>query len=136
MMFRLEQTKMDEDKEIASWKAELEDYFNRRQRNPNSLPPATVTVVGYVSPAPEGAPAPPGELRNAPPGLSTISLNGLPFRLLVQDVGGLRYYLLYNKTHQLARETRFKWLLGSGVLVITLLASAGGLVVQAGSASC
>jgi signal transduction histidine kinase len=108
-------------------KAELEDYLARRQRNPNSLPPATVTVVGYVSPAQQGAPAPPDELRDTRPGLSTISLDGLPFRLLVRDVGGSRFYLLYNKTHQLAREARFKWLLGSGVLVITLLASGGGL---------
>jgi hypothetical protein len=45
----------------------------------------------------------------------------------VRDVGGFRYCLLYNETHQLARESRFVWLLGTGVLVITLLASAGGL---------
>ena len=108
-------------------KAELEDYFNRLQRNPNSLPAATVTVVGYVSPSLQGSPPPPEELRRAEPGLSSMSLNGLPYRLLVQDVGGSRYYLLYNKTHQLAREMRFRWLLGSGVFVITLLASAGGL---------
>jgi signal transduction histidine kinase len=108
-------------------KAELEDYFNRLQRNPNSLPAATVTVVGFVSPSLQGAPPPPEELRKAEPGLSNMSLNGLPYRLLVQDVGGSRYYLLYNKTHQLARELRFRWLLGSGVFVITLLASAGGL---------
>jgi signal transduction histidine kinase len=108
-------------------KAELEDYLTRRQRNPYSLPQATVTVTGYVSPSPAGAPPPPGELRKLPPGLTSLTLQGVPYRLLVQDVGESRYYLLYNETHQLARESRFKWLLGSGVLVITLLASAGGL---------
>ena len=29
-------------------RAELEDYLARRHRNPLSLPPATVTVLGYV----------------------------------------------------------------------------------------
>jgi signal transduction histidine kinase len=108
-------------------KAELEDYLTRRQRNPYSLPQATVTVVGYVLPSPPGAPPPPGELRTLPPGLASLTLDDVPYRILVQDVGESRYYLLYNETHQVARETRFKWLLGSGVLVITLLASAGGL---------
>jgi signal transduction histidine kinase len=108
-------------------KAELEDYQTRRQRNPDSLPQATVTVAGYVLPSPAGAPPPPEELRSLPPGLTTLTLQGVPYRLLVQDVGESRYYLLYNETHQVAREIRFKWLLGSGVLVITLLASAGGL---------
>jgi signal transduction histidine kinase len=108
-------------------KAELEDYLTRRQRNPYSLPQATVTVTGYVSPSPAGAPPPPGELRALQPGLTSLTLQGVPYRLLIQDAGESRYYLLYNETHQLARESRFKWLLGSGVLVITLLASAGGL---------
>jgi signal transduction histidine kinase len=108
-------------------KAELEDYLTRRQRNPLSLPQATVTVLGYVSPSPAGAAPPPEELRRIPPGLTSLTLQGIPYRLLVQDVGESRYYLLYNETHQAARETRFKWLLGTGVLVITLLASTGGL---------
>ncbi len=108
-------------------KAELEDYLTRRQRNHYSLPQATVTVLGYVSPSPPGAPPPPGKLLKQPPGLTSLTLRGVPYRLLVQDVDESRYYLLYNETHQLTRETRFVWLLGSGVLVIMLLASAGGL---------
>jgi signal transduction histidine kinase len=108
-------------------KAELEDYLTRRERNPYSLPPATVTVSGYVTPPPTGAPLPPEQLRKAPSGLSSVTLEGVSYRLLVHDTGGSRYYLLYNETGQLARERRFKWLLGSGVLVIMLLASAGGL---------
>jgi signal transduction histidine kinase len=108
-------------------KAELEDYLTRRERNPQSLPPATVTVSGYVTPPPTGAQVPPEELRKTPPGLSSVRIEGVSYRLLVQDIGDSRYYLLYNETRQLARERRFKWLLGSGVLVIMLLASAGGL---------
>jgi signal transduction histidine kinase len=112
-------------------KAELEDYLTRRERNPHSLPQATVTVSGYVSPPPAGATPVPRDLRKAPPGLSSLTLRGVPYRLLVQDAGGSRYFMLYNETHQLARERRFEWLLGSGVLVVTLLASAGGLWLAA-----
>jgi len=108
-------------------KAELEDYLTRRQRNPFSLPQATVTVLGYVTPSPAGAPPPPGELRRLAPGVTSLTLQGVPYRLLVQDAGESRYYLLYNETHQMAREAHFVWLLGIGVLVTTLLASAGGL---------
>jgi signal transduction histidine kinase len=108
-------------------KAELEDYIARRLRNPHSLPPATVTVSGYVTPPPTGAPLPPEDLSKAPPGLSSIRLKGISYRLLVQDTGGSRYYLLYNETHQIARERRFRWLLGIGVLMIMLVTSAGGL---------
>ena len=108
-------------------KAEMEDYLARRQRNPHSLPPATVTVSGYVSPAPVGAPPPPDALGDAQPGLSSLLWQGVPYRVLVQDIDGSRYYLLYNETHQAAREARFKWLLGIGVIMVTLLACAGGL---------
>jgi len=108
-------------------KAELEDYLTRRLRNPFSLPQATVTVAGYVTPVPVGAPPPPEELSRLAPGPGSVTLQGVPYRVLIQDVGESRYYLLYNETHQVAREARFVGLLGIGVLVATLLASAGGL---------
>lgn len=108
-------------------KAELEDYRARRLRNPKSLPPATLTVLGYVLPAPDGAGPPPAAIAALGEGLHTVRLEGAPYRLLVQHADGARYYLLYNETQQAARETEFLWLLGSGVLMMTLLASAGGL---------
>jgi signal transduction histidine kinase len=107
--------------------AELKDYVARRERNPHSLPQATVTVQGYVTPARTGTPPPPAKIRRLPPGLTSVKLQGVPYRLLVQDVDGSRYYLLYNETHQMARERYFLLMLGVGVLVTTLLASAGGM---------
>ena len=40
--------------------AEFQDYLMRRSRNPNSLPPATATLLGYVLPPRPGEPVPPG----------------------------------------------------------------------------
>ncbi|CAK0764293.1 histidine kinase [Gammaproteobacteria bacterium] len=108
-------------------RAELEDYLARRHRNPLSLPPATVTVLGYVTPSPEGAPALPEKLREIPPGRHRVTLDRVPYQLLVQDVEDSRYYLLFNETRQASREGSFFWLLGLGVLAMTLLASIGGL---------
>ncbi len=108
-------------------RAEMEDYLARRHRNPRSLPPATVSVLGYLAPASPGAPTPPESLRGAAPGLQSVRLAGVPYRLLVQDAGGTRYYMLYNETHPSARETRFLWLLAVSVIMMTVLASAGGL---------
>lgn len=107
--------------------AEMEDYLARRQRNPRSLPPATVSVLGYVSNPSPDMPALPEALRSARPGLQSVRLRAVPYRLLVQDVDGARYYMLYNENHQLAREKRFVWLLGVSVIMMTLLATGGGL---------
>jgi signal transduction histidine kinase len=95
--------------------------------NPGSLPPATESVLGYVSPLSPGVPAPPETLRSAKPGLQSVRLGTVPYRLLVQDVEGTRYYMLYNENHQLKRESRVMWLLGVSVIMMTLLARAGGL---------
>ncbi len=108
-------------------RAEMEDYLSRRQRNPRSLPPATVSVQGYLASASAGARAPPETLRDAGPGLQSVELAGVPYRLLVEDSAGARYYMLYNETQPAARERHFLWLLGVSVIMMTLLACAGGL---------
>ncbi len=107
-------------------KAELEDYRARRQRNPLSLPPATLTLLGYVLPGPAGAAPPPASLLALAPGHHDVEIAGTPYRLLVQEAEGSRYFLLYNETRQAAREADFRWLLASGVLMMTLIASAAG----------
>ena len=107
-------------------KAELEDYRARRQRNPQSLPPATLTLLGYVLPAPAGAAPPPASLLAQAPGHHDVQIAKTPYRLLVQEAEGSRYFLLYNETRQAAREADFRWLLASGVLMMALIASAAG----------
>lgn len=107
-------------------KAEFEDYRARRQRNPRSLPPATLTLLGHVWPTPPGSAPPLPEIRELPMGLHTVRIDEVLYRVLIQDSEEERYFLLYNETRQLARETSFLWLLGAGVLMTTWLASAGG----------
>src|SRR5512147_2529835 len=43
-------------------RAEMDDYLSRRLRNPNSLPPATLTIQGYVQAHGQPAPSIPPEL--------------------------------------------------------------------------
>jgi len=107
-------------------KAELEDYRARRQRNPQSLPPATLTLLGFVLLGPAAAAPPPEAIATLAPGHHDVLIKGTPYRLLVQEAEGSRYFLLYNETRQAAREADFRWLLASGVLMMTLVASAAG----------
>lgn len=107
-------------------RAELDDYRARRQRNPYSLPPATITLLGYVNPAPPGSPSLPEALTTIAPGTHLLMLNQVSYRLLVEDWRGDRYYMLYNKSRQAERATHFRWVLASGILIIALLASLVG----------
>lgn len=106
--------------------AELQDYMARRARNPHSLPPATVSVVGYVLPNAGNEPEAPAAVRALSPGQHELSLNDTLYRVAVVDSGGARFYMLHDATRQQQRETRFAWLLGAGVLIMTLLSAAGG----------
>ncbi len=108
-------------------RAELDDYMARRQRNPQSLPPASVTLRGYV----DAADAPNGDIpapvRALSPGRHEIELGGVPYRVAVAEQQGLRFFLLFNETRQQAREQRFVAYLAGGALTMILLSAAGGL---------
>lgn len=108
-------------------RAELEDYMARRQRNPQSLPPASVTLRGYVADA--GGPQDdiPSPLRGLAPGRHEIGLDGVTHRVAVADAQGLRFYMLFNETRQQAREQRFLAYLAGGTLTMILLSAAVGL---------
>jgi signal transduction histidine kinase len=105
--------------------AEMQDYHSRRSRNPQSLPPATVTLLGYVAPAGANDPALPNELTALPPGHQRIRVGGTPYRLAIADLGGTRYYLLYNEALFHARQLRLTWFLAGFVALMVLIS--GGL---------
>lgn len=104
-------------------KAELEDYLARRARNPNSLPPNTASLRGYVT---TGAEAIPEQIRGLPPGQHEVSLGGTPHRVAVADQGGDRYFILFSEERQKRREQSFLLYLVAGAGIMTLLAAGGG----------
>jgi signal transduction histidine kinase len=108
-------------------RAELDDYTARRSRNPLSLPPATVTLRGYVV-APGGAlDGLPEAMRRLPTGRHDIALGGAPFRISVMEAQGTRYFMAFNESQQRERERIFIAYLVAGVLIMILLSAAGGL---------
>lgn len=108
-------------------KAELEDYMARRERNPNSLPPDTASLRGYVTRNADTDDRIPAAIRGLQPGQHEVSLDGVTFRVAVAERAGERYYILFDEERQKVREQRLAGYLSAGVLVMTLLSTLGGL---------
>lgn len=106
--------------------AELDDYMARRARNPQSLPPATASVRGFVATPADNAGDVPAVLAKLPPGSHEVALDGLFWHAAVADHDGSRYYMLFNEARQKNRERRFLLVLGGGVLAMILLSAVGG----------
>lgn len=106
--------------------AELEDYMARRARNPNSLPPATASLRGYLGQSGTGAGLPP-TLAGLAPGRHEIALEQISYRVAIADRDGERYVVLFSAEHQQQREQHFLAYLIAGAALMTLLATIGGL---------
>lgn len=108
--------------------ADLEDYVARRERNPNSLPPTTATLRGYIR---SGVPVDDALLPDAvaalEPGYHGLQLEGRSYRAVVADQGGNRFYMLYDQTQAERREHALILFLVAGVIAMSLLSAAGGL---------
>ncbi len=107
-------------------RAELEDYINRRLRNPNSLPPATISVRGYVRSAGHDTPALPAALQALSPGKYQLTLDNIPYRVAVADKNGERYFMLFNEVRQRQREEQFLVYLSAGTFIMMLLSAGTG----------
>lgn len=108
-----------------SLRAELEDYMSRRARNPQSLPPTTVSVRGFVAEAADKRDIPP-VLAALAPGSHEIKLDGVFYHAAIADRDGSRYYMLFNEARQQNRERRFLLVLGGGMLIMILFSAVGG----------
>lgn len=104
-------------------RAEIDDYISRRARNPNSLPPATISIQGYVLAQGQSDEHIPGELRLLTDGTHRLSLNGTPYRVAVSHKNGERYFMLFNEKHQRNREQQFMIYLLSGILLMILFSA-------------
>ncbi|MDD5329339.1 MAG: HAMP domain-containing sensor histidine kinase [Sulfuricella sp.] len=107
-------------------RAEIEDYLSRRARNPNSLPPATISVRGYVHVPGRGGEEMPPELLKLSPGKHQLTLDGTPYRVAVADQGNERYVMLFNEKRQRQREEQFLLYLAAGALIMTLVSAGVG----------
>ena len=109
--------------------AELDDYIARRGRNPHSLPPATVTLQGYVrkAGATDGVP---DYLARLPPGRHEVRVGDLFYRAAVLDRDSTRYYLLYDISLKLKREQRFAQQLSIVSVAMTLLSALLGIFLS------
>jgi signal transduction histidine kinase len=108
-------------------KAELEDYMARHARNPNSLPPDTASLRGYLGKAGTAGNDLPGPVRMLPPGQHEIELGGIPYRVAIDERGHDRYVILFNEERQKRREQRFLGYLITGAALMTLLSTLGGI---------
>lgn len=104
-------------------RAEIEDYMSRRARNPNSLPPATVSIRGYVFLPGQGNTVTPPELHGLTPGKYQLTLNDIPYRITVADQAGERYVMMFNEMRQRKRESAFLTYLVTGALIMTLVSA-------------
>jgi signal transduction histidine kinase len=109
--------------------AELDDYIARRERNPNSLPPSTVVLQGYVRDGSRAGEVP-SYLAELPLGWHDVAVGKLSYRAAIIERHGMRYYLLHDTSMQTRREERFLFLLGVVVLAATLFSALGGIWVS------
>ena len=106
--------------------AELDDYISRRARNPNSLPPATLSIRGYVLAKGQSGDTLPPELRPLQEGTYRLSIGDTPYRVAVTDKNGERYFMLFNELRQQRREEMFSIYLTTGALTMILLSAWAG----------
>ena len=104
--------------------SEIDDTFARRQRNPHALPPATVSIRGYIYGKNADAAEVPAEVRALPPGRHQQTIGGIPYRIAVADKGMDRYAMLFNEQDQRRREERF-WLFWIAATLLMTLAAGG-----------
>lgn len=104
-------------------RAEIDDYISRRARNPISLPPATVSILGYVFSPGQTKSQAPSELHDLTPGQYQLTLNETPYRITVVDKADERYVMMFNEKHQRNRESTFFVYLVSGTLIMTFLSA-------------
>lgn len=104
-------------------RAEIQDYISRRTRNPNSLPPATVSIRGYVFLPGQNKTDTPAELHNLTPGKYQLTFNSIPYRVAVVDKAEVRYVMMFNELRQRKRESTFLVYLVTGALIMTLVSA-------------
>jgi signal transduction histidine kinase len=106
--------------------AELEDYKARLTRNPNSLPPMTATVRGYLRRAGTPPDEVPPELQGMVEGRHTIKLDHTSYRVAIARGSEWTLYMLHSRAQVQYREQRLIAVVLFGIFATSLLSAAGG----------
>ena len=104
-------------------RAEIEDYISRRSRNPNSLPPATISIRGFVFLPGQSKADIPEILHDLVPGKYQLTINNISYRVAVVDKGKEHFVMMFNEMRQRQREKTFLIYLVAGALIMTLISA-------------
>ncbi len=104
-------------------RAEIDDYISRRSRNPNSLPPSTASIQGYLLNQGQRNENIPPKLLSLREGKYQLTLNDTPYRVAVADKNSERYFMLFNEKRQRNREEMFLIYLVSGALTMIVISA-------------
>jgi len=106
--------------------AELDDYVERRARNPRSLPERTATIRAFVVTPHGNHNQIPQAVKDLRPGRHRLLLDGIPYRTAVREVGEQRFVVLYDVSALRRREQWFLLLLAGSVILITVISAVAG----------
>lgn len=106
--------------------AELDDYKARLARNPQSLPPLTATVRGYLLPRGAVPNELPAALRALAVGYHTLDVEGTSYRVAVTASDHWTVYMLHSRAQVEYREQRLIAVVLFGIIATALLSAAGG----------
>lgn len=104
-------------------RAEIDDYVSRLERNPNSLPPSTASIQGYLLNQGQRNENIPPELLSLREGVHQLILNDTPYRVAVVDKNGERIFMLFNEKRQRHREEIFMIDLAAGALIMIIFSA-------------
>lgn len=107
-------------------RAELEDVVARHERDRIFVPPNTVAFRGYVMSPSEPEEFVPDQVHHLLPGWHQVFMEGAHFTVLVADRGNARYFMLYNKERQHARESFLLYALIVFAIFMVLGSAVGG----------
>lgn len=106
--------------------AELDDYIDRRARNPNSRPEHTATISAYVISQNTSTHKVPAEISRLQPGFHAVTLNEADYVAGVRRVAEQRFIVLYSISALQQRERGFVLLLLFCVFVMTTASAFAG----------
>jgi signal transduction histidine kinase len=106
---------------------EMESFRSRRARNPAALPPSATLIHGDFLPSPDFpsiVPPQSGEQR-----FQRLQITGRHYTVLVEDIAGRPYALLYDRTVREAGIVALAWTLAFGTILMGGLSTLIGLAL-------